>query len=142
MLIVSEKSWPDRSPEHEQEGWTFCRRLGQILIRPDHYLSQAFGLHIGRHSGFLRSSLKNVVGQASRLPWDRLAPVFSRARRPFIRRPEARATNFHTRAQSSARASRGAGSVESGLEVEPVASNRSSQRSIQANVLATGIRRW
>src|SRR5213593_958572 len=33
--------------------------------------------------------LENVVGQASRLPLGRLAPVFSRARRPFIagRRP-------------------------------------------------------
>src|SRR5437867_1553523 len=38
---------------------------------------------------FLRTCLKNVVGQASRLPLGRLAPFFSRARRPLIagRRP-------------------------------------------------------
>src|SRR5881628_3066069 len=40
-------------------------------------------------SAFLRTCLENVVGQASRLPLGRLAPVFSRVRRPFIagRRP-------------------------------------------------------
>jgi len=37
----------------------------------------------------LRTSLENLVGQTSRLPLGRLAPVISQARRPFIagRRP-------------------------------------------------------
>ena len=50
--------------------------------------------------------LENVVGQASRLPFGRLAPVFSRARRPFIagRRP---APLFFKHALSAANPKRG-----------------------------------